>query len=63
MGVPQGDDCMLMYQCTGYHDTPALREAFGLRPVPAFDAWMEKMGFSKDGKLTALAGDASVFCE
>ncbi|WP_329887020.1 ethanolamine ammonia-lyase subunit EutB [Pseudoramibacter faecis] len=63
MGVPQGDDCMLMYQCTGYHDTPALRETFGLRPVPEFDAWMEKMGFSKDGRLTALAGDASVFCE
>ena len=26
-----------------------------------FDAWLEKMGFSKDGKLTPLAGDASVF--
>lgn len=61
MGVPQGDDCMLMYQCTGYHDTPALREVFGLRPIAEFDAWLEKMGFSKDGRLTPLAGDASVF--
>jgi len=61
MGVPQGDDCMLMYQCTGYHEAAALREVFGLRPIKEFDEWLEKMGFSKDGKLTPLAGDASVF--
>ncbi len=61
MGVPQGDDCMLMYQCTGYHEAAALREVFGLRPIAEFDAWLEKMGFSKDGRLTPLAGDASVF--
>ncbi|MDD2458818.1 MAG: ethanolamine ammonia-lyase subunit EutB [Eubacteriales bacterium] len=61
MGVPQGDDCMLMYQCTGYHDSAALREIFGLRPVHEFDLWLEKMGFSENGKLTPLAGDASVF--
>ena len=61
MGVPEGDDCMLMYQCTGYHEAAALREILGLRPKKEFDAWLEKMGFSKDGKLTPLAGDASVF--
>ncbi len=61
MGVPEGDDCMLMYQCTGYHEAAALREVFGLRPIREFDVWLEKMGFSKDGKLTPLAGDASVF--
>ena len=61
MGVPEGDDCMLMYQCTGYHESAALREILGLRPTKEFDAWLEKMGFSKDGKLTPLAGDASVF--
>ena len=61
MGVPQGDDCMLMYQCTGYHEAASLREVFGLRPISEFDQWLEKMGFSKNGKLTALAGDASVF--
>ena len=61
MGVPQGDDCMLMYQSSGYHEAAALREIFGLRPIPEFDAWLEKMGFSKDGRLTSLAGDASVF--
>ncbi len=61
MGVPQGDDCMLMYQCTGYHEAAALREIFGLRPIKEFDMWLEKMGFSENGKLTPLAGDASVF--
>ncbi|MSS64959.1 ethanolamine ammonia-lyase subunit EutB [Velocimicrobium porci] len=61
MGVPEGDDCMLMYQCTGYHEAAALREILGLRPIKEFDMWLEKMGFSKDGKLTPLAGDASVF--
>lgn len=61
MGVPQGDDCMLMYQCTGYHEAAALRETFGLRPIKEFDQWLEKMGFSENGKLTPLAGDASVF--
>ena len=61
MGVPEGDDCMLMYQCTGYHEAASLREVFGLRPIREFDMWLEKMGFSKDGKLTPLAGDASVF--
>ena len=61
MSIPEGDDCMLMYQCTGYHEIPALREVFGLRPIPEFDRWLEKMGFSENGKLTPKAGDASVF--
>ena len=61
MGVPEGDDCMLMYQCTGFHESPAVREIFGLRPAKEFDQWLERMGFSKDGLLTERAGDASVF--
>lgn len=61
MGVPEGDDCMLMYQCTGFHEAAALREVFGLRPIAEFDQWLEKMGVSKDGKLTPLAGDGSIF--
>lgn len=63
MGVPEGDDCMLMYQCTGFHEAAALREVFGLRPIAEFDRWLEKMGFSQNGKLTPLAGDGSVFLE
>ncbi|MCB2339439.1 ethanolamine ammonia-lyase subunit EutB [Clostridium estertheticum] len=61
MGLPHGDDIMLNYQSTGYHETATLRELLNLKPIKEFDAWMEKMGFTKDGKLTEKAGDASVF--
>lgn len=61
MGIPHGDDVMLNYQCTGYHDTATLRELMGFRPIREFEQWMEKMGFMEHGKLTKKAGDASVF--
>lgn len=61
MGIPAGDDIMLNYQCASYHDAPSLRMTLGKRPVRAFEEWLEKMGFIKDGKLTDKAGDASVF--
>ncbi len=61
MGVPEGDDCMLMYQCTGYNEAASLREVFGLRPIKEFDEWLEKMGISENGHLTGRAGDASIF--
>lgn len=57
MGVPMGDDCMLAYQCTSFHDVAALRETLGLRPCPEFERWMEKRGWMRDGRLTARAGD------
>ena len=60
MGIPHGDDVMLNYQTTGYHETAALREMFGLTSIKEFDEWMQNMGFIKDGKLTDKAGDASV---
>ncbi len=61
MGVPQGDDVMLNYQCTGYHDTATLRELLNLKPIKEFEDWTKKMGFIENGKLTERAGDASVF--
>lgn len=61
MGIPAGDDIMLNYQCTGYHEAATLRELFDLKPIKEFDEWLEKMGITKDGKLTELAGDASIF--
>ena len=63
MGVPMGDDAMLSYQCTSYHDAPSLRQALELRPIPEFEAWMEGIGLMADGKLTAKAGDASFFLQ
>ncbi|NPV71339.1 MAG: ethanolamine ammonia-lyase subunit EutB [Firmicutes bacterium] len=61
MGVPMGDDPMLMYQCTSYHDTPSLRQALGLRPAPEFEKWLEKMGLMENGVLTHKAGDPTIF--
>ena len=60
MGIPHGDDVMLNYQTTGFHETAALRELFGLTAIPPFQRWLEDMGFVDNGKLTPLAGDASV---
>ena len=61
MGVPMGDDAMLSYQCTSYHDTAALRQLLKLRPAPEFEAWMEDLGLMKAGALTAKAGDPTFF--
>jgi ethanolamine ammonia-lyase large subunit len=60
MGVPHGDDVMLNYQSTGYQETATLRENFGLTAIPPFQAWLEKMGFVENGKLTKRAGDGSI---
>ena len=60
MGIPHGDDVMLNYQTTGYHETAALRELFGLTAIKPFQDWLEKMGFVENGRLTPLAGDGSV---
>lgn len=60
MGIPHGDDVMLNYQTTGYHETASLREMFNLTAIDEFQKWLEEMGFVKDGKLTDKAGDASV---
>jgi ethanolamine ammonia-lyase large subunit len=61
MGLPMGDDVMLNYQSSPFHDGAALRQLLGLRPAPEFEAWLEELGLMQDGRLTARAGDASVF--
>lgn len=61
MGIPHGDDVMLNYQTTGFHETAALREIFGLTAIKPFHEWLLKMGFvDEKGKLTSRAGDASI---
>jgi ethanolamine ammonia-lyase large subunit len=57
MAVPMGDDCMLSYQTSSFHDAAALRELLGLRPAPEFEAWLEGRGLMADGRLTERAGD------
>ena len=61
MGFPMGDDVMLNYQATSFHDNATLRELLGLRPTPEFEAWMERMGLMQSGRLSSLAGDMRVF--
>jgi ethanolamine ammonia-lyase large subunit len=58
MAVPMGDDCMLNYQTSSFHDAGALRELLGLRPAPEFEAWLEQRGLMEHGLLTARAGNA-----
>ena len=59
MGIPHGDDIMLNYQTTGFRETAALRELTGKTAIPEFARWLEKMGFTENGRLTAKAGDGS----
>ena len=61
MGIPHGDDVMLNYQCTGYHETAALRQLLRVRPIAEFEKWLEKWGILENGFLTKKAGDASLF--
>lgn len=61
MGIPHGDDVMLNYQCTGYHEAQSLRELFGLKPIAEFGEWMERIGITENGKITKRFGDASIF--
>ena len=61
IGVPAGDDVMLNYQTNAYHDAAAIREVLGLRPLPEFEVWLEKMGIMQNGRLTDLAGKGGVF--
>ena len=61
MGVPSGDDIMLMYQSSGYHDVATMRDIFDKRPVREFELWCERMGIMENGRLTPRAGDASIF--
>jgi len=60
MGLPLGDDIMLNYQSTSFHDNASVREVFGYRPTPQFEAWMEKMGLLRDGRPTERFGDPTV---
>lgn len=61
MGIPAGDDVMLMYQTTSYHDVAALRDLSGKKPIDAFAARMQELGILQDGRLTKKAGDPSLF--
>lgn len=46
MGVPGADDVMLNYQSTSFHDALYVRETFGLKRAPEFEAWLETIGLT-----------------
>lgn len=60
MGVPMGDDVMLSYQSTSFHDGASLRALMNLRPAPEFESWLEERDLMKDGKLTERAGNPNL---
>lgn len=59
MGVPAGDDVMLNYQSTSYHDVASVRRLLGLNPAPEFQTWLEEVGLWQDGIL-APAGTVPI---
>lgn len=61
LGVPTSDDVMLNYQTNAYHDSAAIREILGLRPIREFEQWLEKMGIMENGRLAPRAGDPTIF--
>ncbi len=44
MSLPVGDDIMLNYQSTSFHDIPSVRGLLGKKPTPEFEAWLQRMG-------------------
>ncbi|MDD6193062.1 MAG: ethanolamine ammonia-lyase subunit EutB, partial [Lachnospiraceae bacterium] len=58
---PQGDDVMLMYQSTGYHDIAAVRQMLGKKPIPEFADWLKEKGIWVDGKPGTHFGDPTIF--
>lgn len=49
MGVPGADDVMLNYQSTSFHDALYVRQAFGLKRAPEFEAWLLDTGITDAG--------------
>jgi len=56
MGIPGGDDIMLNYQSTSFHDALYLRNLLGLRPAPEFEDWLQRMGILGGGSGFLMPG-------
>ncbi|MFG1396865.1 ethanolamine ammonia-lyase subunit EutB [Roseixanthobacter pseudopolyaromaticivorans] len=57
MGIPGADDVMLNYQSTSFHDALYVREVFGLKRAPEFEAWLQSMQITgTDGRLLPADG-------
>ena len=60
MSMPVGDDIMLIYQSTSYHDVPSVRMLLGKRPTPEFDAWLSERGIMDGDQPGPRFGDVGV---
>jgi ethanolamine ammonia-lyase large subunit len=60
MSLPVGDDIMLNYQSTSYHDIPSLRVLLDKRATPEFDAWLNRVGIMDGGAPGPRFGDPAV---
>jgi ethanolamine ammonia-lyase large subunit len=60
MSLPVGDDIMLNYQSTSFHDIPSVRLLLGKRPTPEFDAWLCSVGILDGCKPGPRFGDVKV---
>jgi ethanolamine ammonia-lyase large subunit len=60
MSLPVGDDIMLNYQSTSFHDIPSVRMLVGKRPTPEFDAWLNERGIMDGDRPGERFGDPSV---
>jgi ethanolamine ammonia-lyase large subunit len=57
MSLPVGDDIMLNYQSTSFHDIPSVRTLVGRRPAPEFDAWLAAKGIWEGDRPGERFGD------
>lgn len=60
MSLPVGDDIMLNYQSTSFHDIPSVRRLLGKHPTPEFDAWLNEVGIMDGLKPGERFGDPGV---
>jgi ethanolamine ammonia-lyase large subunit len=60
MSMPVGDDIMLNYQSTSYHDVPSVRGLLNKRPTPEFDAWLQERGIMDGIRPGERFGDTTV---
>ena len=60
MALPVGDDIMLNYQSTSFHDVPSVRGLLRKRATPEFDAWLNEVGIMDGDRLGKRFGDPTV---
>ena len=70
MGIPGGDDIMLAYQSSSFHDALYLRQVLNLKPSPEFERWLNDMGIfdgynrlAKDNKALPILRSFAGFLE